>query len=267
MFELILLPNLQGDIISDLCAGLVGGLGFAPSANVGDKISIFEAVHGTAPDITGQKKANPTSLLLSGIMMLRHLGLISYADTIENALLATLEQGAHTGDFGDSNVTPNLSTDAFTQAIIDNLGKKPNQDVVNTGVEDFTYNPPIKPEHLKMMSNQPLHNETIAGADLFITSTDLPEVVAQQVSEHLHGNKLRVLMLSNRGTQVYPTASVFTDCVDHYRCRIVAVEGEELSRNDIWESVTKIAATVQIEDVEILKEWGPEKGYSLAQGQ
>src|SRR5438876_8518731 len=86
-YDVIVMTNLQGDIISDLCAGLVGGLGFAPSANIGDNISIFEAVHGTAPDIAGKKLANPTSLLISGLMMLRHVGFISYADKIENALL------------------------------------------------------------------------------------------------------------------------------------------------------------------------------------
>src|SRR5688500_19994209 len=100
-FDVVVLTNLQGDIISDLCAGLVGGLGFAPSANIGDHISIFEAVHGTAPDIAGKNIANPTALLLSGISMLQHLGLTENAGIIENALLFTLESGVHTGDFGE----------------------------------------------------------------------------------------------------------------------------------------------------------------------
>ncbi|MEJ0081236.1 MAG: isocitrate/isopropylmalate family dehydrogenase [Puia sp.] len=103
-FDVVVLTNLQGDIISDLCAGLVGGLGFAPSANIGDHISIFEAVHGTAPDIAGKNIANPTALLLSGIAMLRHLGFMQNAAVIENALLYTLEQGVHTGDFGDKSI-------------------------------------------------------------------------------------------------------------------------------------------------------------------
>src|SRR5690606_23406187 len=91
-FDVLVLTNLQGDIVSDLCAGLVGGLGFAPSANIGDNICIFEAVHGTAPDIAGKNIANPTALLLSGIAMLQHLGLSATAAKIENALLYTLEQ-------------------------------------------------------------------------------------------------------------------------------------------------------------------------------
>src|SRR3982751_2157979 len=123
-FDVVVLTNLQGDIVSDLCAGLVGGLGFAPSANIGDHICIFEAVHGTAPDIAGKNVANPTALLLSGISMLRHLGFMESAVMIENALLYTLEQGVHTGDFGDKS-NPSLNTTQFADAIISNLGKQP----------------------------------------------------------------------------------------------------------------------------------------------
>ncbi len=125
LFDVVVLTNLQGDIVSDLCAGLVGGLGFAPSANIGDHISIFEAVHGTAPDIAGKNIANPTALLLSGLGMLHHLGLMEQAVTIENALLYTLESGVHTGDFGD-RATASLSTTAFAQAVIQNFGKLPS---------------------------------------------------------------------------------------------------------------------------------------------
>src|SRR5579872_4211414 len=123
-FDVVVLTNLQGDIISDLCAGLVGGLGFAPSANIGDHISIFEAVHGTAPDIAGKNIANPTALLLSGIAMLRHLGLMENAAIIENALLYSLENGFHTGDFGNKG-TSSLNTTEFAKAIIANFGKSP----------------------------------------------------------------------------------------------------------------------------------------------
>src|SRR5690606_12269455 len=113
--DMIVLPNLQGDIVSDLAAGLVGGLGVAPSANIGDRIAIFEAVHGTAPDIAGKGVANPTSLLLSGLMMLRHIGLGSIAASINNALLATLEEGVRTGDVRGSGEP--VGTRAFAEAI------------------------------------------------------------------------------------------------------------------------------------------------------
>jgi isocitrate dehydrogenase len=125
LFDVVVLTNLQGDIVSDLCAGLVGGLGFAPSANIGDHICIFEAVHGTAPDIAGKNIANPTALLLSGFGMLRHLGLMQSAAIIENALLYTLEQGIHTGDFGDKSI-PSLNTTGLRKLSSAILGKHLN---------------------------------------------------------------------------------------------------------------------------------------------
>jgi len=103
-FDLLVMPNLYGDILSDLCAGLIGGLGLTPSGNIGmDGVAVFEAVHGTAPDIAGQDKANPTALLLSGVMMLRHMNMNSYADKISNACLKTIAEGKYiTGDLGGS---------------------------------------------------------------------------------------------------------------------------------------------------------------------
>eukprot|EP01104_Vermistella_antarctica_P000864 TRINITY_DN10959_c0_g1_i1.p1 TRINITY_DN10959_c0_g1~~TRINITY_DN10959_c0_g1_i1.p1 ORF type:complete len:409 (-),score=70.32 TRINITY_DN10959_c0_g1_i1:110-1210(-) len=115
--DLLVMPNLYGDIVSDLCAGLIGGLGLTPSGNIGDEVAIFESVHGTAPDIAGLNKANPTALLLSSVMMLRHLKLNSYADRIENATLnAIRNKTALTGDLGGSS-----GTTEFTQSIIDQL--------------------------------------------------------------------------------------------------------------------------------------------------
>src|SRR5215216_1300595 len=142
-FDVVVLTNLQGDIISDLCAGLVGGLGFAPSANIGDHISIFEAVHGTAPDIAGKNIANPTALLLSGIAMLRHVGLTENAAVIENALLYTLESGIHTGDFGDKS-TAAVNTTQFAEAIIGNFGKQPE-----LGAKEVIANKPGTPTPFK----------------------------------------------------------------------------------------------------------------------
>src|ERR1700754_4976367 len=173
LFDVVVLTNLQGDIVSDLCAGLVGGLGFAPSANIGDHICIFEAVHGTAPDIAGKNIANPTALLLSGISMLRHVGLTENAAVIENALLYTLEQGVHTGDFGDKNTTT-LNTTAFAQAIIDNFGKTPQH-----MARPLLPNMPITPTSFKLSRNEMMvteetQKEFIVGVDLFIESSEQP---------------------------------------------------------------------------------------------
>ncbi len=262
-FQLVILPNLQGDIISDLCAGLVGGLGFAPSANIGDSISIFEAVHGTAPDIAGKKLANPTSLLLSGIMMLRHLGKISYADTIENALLKTLEDGIHTGDFGAAGSTP-VNTDQFADALIKNLGNKPHQDAVNTNTADFEFKRPEKRTFNRVFPESSNDNEVIDGVDMFVTS-DLQAAGVAALIEPKLSDKFMLRMISNRGTQVYPQGSVYTDCVPHYRVRLE--KKSEITRADIFNQMAVLTETVQIEDAEILKSWGDVRGYALAQGQ
>ena len=115
-FDVLVLPNLYGDIVSDLCAGLIGGLGVAQGANIGEEYAVFEPVHGSAPDIKGQNKANPTALLLSAVEMLKYIGEANYAQKIEKALFKTFEQEIFTADLGG-----NASTEEFTQAIINNL--------------------------------------------------------------------------------------------------------------------------------------------------
>lgn len=114
--RVMVMPNLYGDILSDMCAGLIGGLGLTPSGNIGRDASIFEAVHGSAPDIAGKDKANPTALLLSSLMMLRHMSLFEHADQIEKAIFDTIAAGERTGDLGG-----NLGTKAFTERIISRL--------------------------------------------------------------------------------------------------------------------------------------------------
>lgn len=117
VFDVMVMPNLYGDIASDLGAGLIGGLGLTPSGNIGEAASVFEAVHGTAPDIAGQDKANPTALLLSGVMMLRHVGLHEHADRIESAALGVIRDGKHrTGDLGGT-----ASCSEYTAAVCERV--------------------------------------------------------------------------------------------------------------------------------------------------
>jgi len=117
-FDMMVMPNLYGDIISDLCAGLIGGLGLTPSGNIGGNgLALMEAVHGTAPDIAGKNKANPTALALSAVMMLRHLGMVAQADNIQSAVLAVIKEGKYrTGDLGGK-----ASTSDFTKAVCEKL--------------------------------------------------------------------------------------------------------------------------------------------------
>jgi isocitrate dehydrogenase len=265
LFDVVVLTNLQGDIVSDLCAGLVGGLGFAPSANIGDHISIFEAVHGTAPDIAGKNIANPTALLLSGFGLLRHLGLMEEAAMMENALLYTLESGQHTGDFGDKS-TPSLNTTDFAHVIIGNFGKKPvhnpkpeiaNQEITPT-VFKLSRNP--------MLESKELQQEHIVGVDIFIESNEQPGTVAEKCLKHTL-NLFKLVTISNRGTQVWPKGSSFTNLVNQYTCRFESLGNEPVTQTDILELYKRLAHDFRICSTELLNAWGDKKAYSLAQGQ
>jgi isocitrate dehydrogenase len=264
-FDVLVLTNLQGDIISDLCAGLVGGLGFAPSANIGDHISIFEAVHGTAPDIAGKNIANPTALLLSGISMLRHLGYMKNAAVIENALLFTLESGVHTGDFGDKSI-PASNTTQFADAIIANFGKNPE-----TGARPLLENLSVTPTFFKLNQNAMMESveigiEKIMGADFFIESNEQPMAIAHRCLRHA-GIKFKLINISNRGTQVWPTGSVYTNLVNQYNVRFESLDDIPLNQNDISGLYVSLSGDFKICSSELLLMWGDKKAYSLAQGQ
>src|ERR1043165_9686240 len=264
-FDVVVLTNLQGDIVSDLCAGLVGGLGFAPSANIGDHICIFEAVHGTAPDIAGKNIANPTALLLSGIAMLRHLGLMHNAAEIENALLYTLEQGVHTGDFGDKSI-PGKNTTEFAEAIIANFGRTPEH-----GAKPVMPNKHITPTVFKLDQNPMLANieqyeEEIVGVDMFIESAEQPITVAEKCQVQT-GDIYKLINVSNRGTQVWPTGSVFTNLVNQYNVRFESTNGSALTQDNVISLYVSLSRDFKICSMELLNTWGGKRAYSLAQGQ
>jgi isocitrate dehydrogenase len=264
-FDVVVLTNLQGDIVSDLCAGLVGGLGFAPSANIGDHISIFEAVHGTAPDIAGKNIANPTALLLSGISMLLHVGLTENAGIIENALLYTLESGVHTGDFGDKSKAA-ANTTEFAQTIIANFGKKPEFNA-RPVVPNMPGTPaPFKLQQNAMMVTKGTVVENIIGVDMFIESEEQPPVIAQKCQRHA-GVKFNLINISNRGTQVWPTGSVYTNLVNQYNVRFESLDGSPLNQVDIIGLYVSLSGNFKICSLELLNSWGDKKAYSLAQGQ
>jgi len=264
-FDVVVLTNLQGDIISDLCAGLVGGLGFAPSANIGDHISIFEAVHGTAPDIAGKNIANPTALLLSGLSMLRHLGFRENAAIIENALLYTLESGAHTGDFGDRS-KPSLNTTEFANAIISNFGKQPEvnpKPILSNLPGTTTF---MKIDKNAMMVSKEAVDEKIVGVDMFIESSEQPVFIAKKCQRHA-GVKFNLVSISNRGTQVWPTGSVYTNLVNQYNVRFESIDDLPLNQQDVLGLYISLSGDFKICSSELLLMWGDKKAYSLAQGQ
>ncbi len=273
-YQMVVLPNLQGDIVSDLAAGLVGGLGFAPSANIGRHISIFEAVHGTAPDIAGRGIANPTALILSGLMMLRQIGMMRQAALIENAVLCALEEGVRTGDFGDQG-KPALATKDYTKAIIDRLGKSPRSGkgmtVPPEGTGDApTFVKPPRPIHQEIVRTFTNIVAHVAGCDIYLDTPLSPIAVADEMTRAAADTPFKLTLISNRGTQVWPTGSIYTECVDYYRVRFELKDG--MRPGDFGQSraialLDKIAEKFSVCSYELLRTFDGVKGYSLAQGQ
>ncbi|HSO37980.1 MAG TPA: isocitrate/isopropylmalate family dehydrogenase, partial [Labilithrix sp.] len=259
-FQVVVLPNLQGDILSDLCAGLVGGLGFAPAANVGDHVSIFEAVHGSAPDIAGSGVANPIALLLSATMLLRHLGLAAYATSIESALERALAAGARTRDFGD-RARPALSTRELAARIAAEVERPPP-----VSVPDAAPVRAHRPAEPRMLASELRAPQEIAGADFFVETTSRPALLAERIAQVVPP-EYRLTMISNRGTQVWPRGSALTDCVDQYRIRVESAGPAPARVGELLELAASIHAIARLCSVEMLLTIAGKPAYSLAQGQ
>lgn len=260
-FDVIVTTNMNGDIISDLSSALVGGLGFAPSANLGNDVAIFEAVHGSAPKYAGKNVINPTAVILSSVMMLRHLGEFEAASAVENAVLVTLEDGkSRTGDV--AGYDKGVSTSAYTDAIISNLGRKSSK----WKVRDY------KAIKLPQMPSAPAlvtpATRKVTGVDVFVESPEGAEKLGPQMEQFAEGGPFRLKLISNRGTKVYPAMGAITDCVDHWRCRFVSRSGEgEITDDDVFGLVHKIGAQHRWCHLEKLLELDGKQGFTKDQGE
>jgi isocitrate dehydrogenase len=260
-FDVIVTTNMNGDIISDLTSALVGGLGFAPSANIGNEVAIFEAVHGSAPKYAGKNVINPTAVILSAVMMLRHLGEFEAAARIEHSILITLEEGqAQTGDV--VGYERGVSTTAFTQAVIANLGRVSQRYAVRSYKPIRLPEVPAAPDFVKPGSRQ------VLGVDVFLESALWPEELGKSLEQISEGTPLKLKMISNRGTKVYPATGAITDCVDHWRCRFIARQPEaDLPDSAIFDLLQRIAAQHRWMHTEKLQQFDGEAGFTLAQGE
>ena len=259
-FEVIITTNMNGDIISDLSSGLIGGLGFAPSANIGEGIAIFEAVHGSAPKYAGLDVANPTAVILSGVLMLRHLGEIEKARMIENAVLATIEEKKSVTKDIPGVATP-VGTQAFAEAIIANFGKKP------TRLEARDYRP-LKMPKLPQgpVTIRPASRKTV-GCDIFIETALDAHTLGQKLKALAPQFGLQLKMISNRGTQVFPDKGAQTDCVDHWRCRHMAT-GDFPPPEKIGAYLAAIEQSgLRWMHIEKLEEIDGKPGFTKAQGE
>jgi isocitrate dehydrogenase len=197
--------------------------------------------------------------------MLRHLGLLEHAAIIENALLYTLESGVHTGDFGDKNI-PSVNTTKFAQEIIKNFGKVPAKNPKPV-LPNMPGTPtPFKLEFNAMMVSKNPGEENIVGVDMFIESEEQPLLIAKKCQRHA-GVKFNLVSISNRGTQVWPTGSVYTNLVNVYNVRFESIDDHPLNQQDVLGLYVSLSGDFRISSSELLLKIGDKKAYSLAQGQ
>ncbi len=260
-FEVIVTTNMNGDIISDLTSALVGGLGFAPSANIGNEVSIFEAVHGSAPKYAGKDVINPTAVVLSAVMMLRHLGEFDAAAKIEHAILVTLEEGkVRTGDV--VGYDQGASTSAFTDAVIANFGRTSERYQVRAYKPIKLPNIDPAPDFVKPQKRR------VIGIDIFVESALSAEAIGKSLEHLVLDTPVKLKMISNRGTKVYPPTGAMTDCVDHWRCRFVLRDaGGDLDDSIVFDLLRRIAAQYRWMHVEKLQEFDGVSGFTMAQGE
>ena len=262
VFDVIVMPNLYGDILSDVAAQITGSVGLAGSANIGEECSMFEAIHGSAPDIAGKNIANPSGLLQGAIMMLNHIGQADVAERIQNAWLKTLEDGTHTPDiFKDGTSKQKVGTAEFATAVIANLGQKPSV------LKAVTYSDNLAIELPKYKRKVPA-TKTLEGVDLFVHwgGSD-PNELASKIQQ-LESKGIYLSMITNRGIKVWPDGFRETFCTDHWRCRFKAKNGEQMYKTDIIELLEKaIEEDIDAIKTENLYAFDGTAAYSLGQGQ
>ncbi len=261
-FDVIVLPNLYGDILSDVAAQIAGSVGLAGSANIGDEIAMFEAIHGSAPRRAGQNLANPSGLFLGAVQMLVHIGQGDVATRVHNAWLKTIEDGIHTYDIYNSSVsTAKVGTSEFAQAVIERIGETPN---TLKAVEYPSHTEPIK----IVLPERPRAHKELVGIDIFVDSTQAVEEIAK-VLEANAGPDLQLVMITNRGQNVYPGGVPETFCVDHWRCRFQAIPaGGQVSYDQVISLLGRLStAGMPFIKTEGLFTFDGKPGFSLGQGQ
>jgi len=261
-FDVIVLANLYGDILSDVAAQIAGSVGLAGSANIGSEIAMFEAIHGSAPRRAGQNVANPSGLLLGAVQMLVHIGQGEVGARVHNAWLRTIEDGMHTYDIYDPAVSKaRVGTAEFADAVIARLGEVPKT------LKAASY--PSNSERIVVhLSERSRAQKELVGIDVFIDSRQPVETLAKALEDSA-GPDLELVMITNRGQKVYPGGLPETFCVDHWRCRF---QGNQPDRPVQYEQVIALLSRLAAAGLPFIKTEGlftfdGEAGFSLGQGQ
>jgi isocitrate dehydrogenase len=261
IFEVIVTPNLYGDVVSDIAAQISGSVGLAGSANIGELCAMFEAIHGSAPTIAGQNVANPSGLLKAAIMMLNHIGQQDVAERIKNAWSCAIEEGIHTADIYKEGVSKQLvGTKEFAEAVIARLGQRPQQ----LKVADYEKGVQLNlPKYKRKLAS----SKVLKGVDVFV---DWKGGDANQLAGQLAklNSDIRLTMITNRGVKVWPNGFEETFCTDHWRCRFEVSNGHPAEKG----SIPQLLAQALDENIDVIKtenlyEFDGVKGYSLGQGQ
>ena len=259
-FDVIVMPNLYGDILSDVAAQIAGSVGLAGSANIGEKCAMFEAIHGSAPRRAGQNLANPSGLLLGAVLMLVHINLPEAAEHVHNGWLRTIEDGVHTYDvYAEGVSTQKVGTKEFADAVIARLGKKPDR------LKPVKYAKRDGSTHKYAFTGSAPAME-LKGVDVFVywPSRNANELAAAM--QKIPDGGLKLQMIDNRGVKVWPAGMAETFCIDNFRCRYVAEGKAEMAQVlGVLKSITD--AGVEIASTQMLRNFDGKSGYTLAQGQ
>lgn len=260
-FDVVVMPNLYGDVLSDVAAQIAGSVGLAGSANIGEECAMFEAIHGSAPRRAGQNVANPSGLLQGAIMMLNHIGQTDVAEKVQNAWLKTIEDGIHTYDIYTEGVsTQKVGTKEFADAVIANLGQLPGKLKPVRYATGQTLN-------LPKVGRKPAAKKDLVGVDVFVhwSGTNPDELAAKM--QQIETDRVKLSMITNRGIKVWPEGFEETFCTDHWRCRFKPVEGL-LHKEEIVALLSQsIAKGIDSIKTENLYNFDGKAGYSLGQGQ
>jgi isocitrate dehydrogenase len=276
-FDVIVTPNLYGDIISDIAAEITGSVGLAPSANIGEHVAMFEAIHGSAPDIAGKGIANPSGLLLAAVMMMVHIRQAKVATTVHNAWLKTIEDGVFTAELQGSRVGKPFGSMDFADAVVERLGQKPTQ-LKPVHYEDRPDASPdlvpaarraTKPLYLR----RPPARKALVGVDVFVHAPDATADFLAGVLSALQTSALSLKMITNRGVKVWPGGFPETFCTDHWRCRFMGHgdvnDGQpHIEPQDVIDLLAALVKRgVDVIKTENLCTFDGEQGFALGQGQ
>lgn len=261
-FDVIVMPNLYGDVLSDVAAQIAGSVGLAGSANIGEECAMFEAIHGSAPRRAGQNMANPSGLLQGAIQMLNHIGQSTVAEKVQNAWLKTIEDGIHTYDIYKEGVSKQkVGTKEFAAAVIANLGKKPAlfKTVSYSGATSL---------NLPKYKRRPAAKKELEGVDIFVHWPDSnPDKLAERMQE-MDSDAAKLIMITNRGIKVWPEGFEETFCTDHWRCRYKPTDGHKIGKDTIIQLLQKaFEKNIDVIKTENLYSFDGKTGYSMGQGQ